>query len=109
MTAIVNPQWLQRLSQRMKPFLDGNTFAFLFSITIACVAIAQLWQLQKVFLADSVEGVSVTTFTLLAYNSFIGVLYGIKQVDARLVIAVGIAGMAAFSTVIVTLARGGSF
>jgi hypothetical protein len=93
----------------MKPFLDGNVFGMLFSITVACVSIAQLWQLQKVFFASSVEGVSAATFLLLAYNSLIGALYGIKQCDSRLVLSVGIACAAALSTAIVTLLRGGSF
>ncbi len=109
MATVVNPLWLQRFNRRMKPFLDGKAFSLLFSITVAFVAIAQLWQLQKVIFADSVEGVSVITFILLSYNSLIGALYGVKQTDARIVIAVGIAGVAALLTVIVTLARGGSF
>jgi hypothetical protein len=93
----------------MKPFLNGNIFAFFFSVTVAFSALAQLWQLQKVILSVSVEGVSATAFALVSFNSFIGAMYGIKQIDARLVIGVGIASIAALLTVIVTLMKGGSF
>jgi uncharacterized protein with PQ loop repeat len=93
----------------MKPFLEGGVYALLFSTTVAFTAFAQLWQLQKVILSTSVEGVSATTFILMSFNSFIGALYGVKQGDVRLVIGVGIGSIAALFTVIVTLVRGGSF
>ena len=104
----VNPMWVRRLNAFMKPFLDGNVFAVLFSITIGSVAAAQLWQLQKVISAGSIEGVSAATFFLLAFNALVGTLYGVKQCDARLVLLVGISCVAAACTAVVTLFRGGT-
>ncbi len=108
-SSYVKPLWLQRLNQKMRPFLEGKLFTALFAITIFGVAAAQASQLWRVVSAVSVEGVSAATFLLLAYNSFVGAMYGVKQLDARLVVAVGFAGICAILTAIITLLRGGSF
>jgi len=71
--------------------------------------IAQFPQLLKAITAPSVEGISVETYVLLAYNFSIIILYGIKQRDWRIFLAM-IVGLIEFILIIViTMIRGGSF
>lgn len=83
-------------------------FEFLFTISIFISPIAQLPQLYKVITASSVEGVSVETYCILAYNFSLLVFYGIKQRDWRIFVSMTI-GLTEFILIIlIALARGGS-
>ena len=101
--------FFNRWNQRLSWLLNSNLYEFLFGLTVFIGPIAQFPQLLKAITATSVEGISVETYVLLAYNFSILTLYGIKQQDWRIFLAM-IVGLIEFMLiVIITMIRGGSF
>ena len=97
--------WNHRLSW----FLDSKWYEILFGLTVFISPLAQFPQLLKAINASSVEGISVETYVLLIYNFSIITLYGVKQRDWRIFLAMGIGLIEFILIVVITMNRGGSF
>ncbi len=78
---------LHTLHNKLSGFLDGKLFEVIFGLTVFMNPIGVWAQVYKLTVSATVAGLSMTTFSVFGAVQFILLLYGIKQEDWRIVLA----------------------